>query len=69
MNENIKRHIISAGLSFLVGFALVVIPMLQDLTLQTLEGGALLGIIFAGARGGLKVVLEAFVAWYQNRKV
>lgn len=63
INETLKRHLISAGLTFLTGFAIVVAPQLNEtLTYEAMKEGALVGIIFAGVRAGLKAVLEGYTA-------
>lgn len=65
--ETIKRYVISTVVTFFAGFAIAVLPLLSDLTIESIQTGALVGVIFAGVRAGIKIVLEVFVAWYSNR--
>lgn len=67
MNPNAKRWLISTGVTFAAGFAIAVIPQLDSLELSSLKDGALVGVIFAGVRAGVKAALEAFVAWYSSK--
>lgn len=62
MNPNVKRWLVSTLLTFLTGAAIVVIPELDNITLEALQAGAWVGIVFAGVRAGLKAALEAWIA-------
>lgn len=64
MNPTLKRHLISAGVTFLTGAAMVILPVLDTLTLQDLQGGAIVGIFFTVIRAGVKSVIEYFIAQY-----
>lgn len=61
MNETLKRHLLSAITTFLTGFALAVIPDIDKITLSSFQDGVFVGIVFAGARAGFKVLLEGLV--------
>lgn len=61
--ENIIRYLKSSGITFLAGFILAVGPMLNDITPETIRDGALVGIIFAGFRAGLKGLFELVMTW------
>lgn len=64
MRETILRYVWSSGVTFVAGMAIVVVPTLNgDLTLEVVTSGAYLGVIFAGARLGFKMVLEGFLNW------
>lgn len=67
MSENTKRWLISSGVTFLAGFALVLVAELDNLTLSSLGNGAAVGVVFTGVRAGFKAVLESFLVWYSNR--
>ena len=56
-----KRHLISAGITFLTGFAVVLLANIDTLTIENLEQGAWLGVGFAAVRAGVKAVLEYFL--------
>lgn len=57
-----KEYIKSALITFIVGFAIAVIPLLNELTFESLKAGAFGGLLFAGARTGFKALFE----WVAN---
>lgn len=57
----------STLITFFAGFASVFILAVDDLTLEAVKAGALVGVIFSATRAGFKAVLEAFIAWYARR--
>ena len=61
MSDTSKRYVISTILTFAAGFLVVVTPEVQALTVDTLQQGALLGILVAGARAGVKAIAEAYI--------
>lgn len=67
MNQNLKRWLISTGVTFSAGFAITLLADIDHITLVSLHDGALVGIVFAAIRAGVKAVLEAFVALYANK--
>jgi hypothetical protein len=59
MKDTTKRYLISSGVSFIAGFALAVAPLLDDnLTLEAVKEGAIIGVLFVGIRAGFKALLE-----------
>lgn len=66
MLETTWRYVQSSLVTFVAGVALVVVPEINNLTLASLSDGALLGLLFAGARLGVKMVLELYLAWYSG---
>lgn len=67
MNETAKRYIQSILVTFFAGFALVVVSEIDSLSIDDLSDGALIGLLFAGVRSGIKALLEWFLTWYANR--
>ena len=68
MNQTVKRYLWSTLVTFLAGVAIVVTPNLNsDLTLEVVKSGALVGIVFAGVRLGIKMVLEGFLNWREKK--
>lgn len=67
LSEQWKRYLVSTALTFLAGFAIVFVAELDNLSLHSFKDGAFIGAIFSGARGGLKLTLDVFINWYQNR--
>ena len=64
MSKNTKRYLISSLVSFLTGFALVLVSQVESLTLESLKDGTIVGILFLAVRTGFKGVLELFLAKY-----
>lgn len=62
MNEHIK----SALITFFVGFAIVLVPQIDTLTVESFNDGMAVGILFAAVRGGVKALLETFIGWYSQ---
>lgn len=62
MNKTTKKYIFSSIVTFVTGFAIAILPLLDNLTLESLKDGAVVGVIFAGVRAGIKALIEwAFV--------
>lgn len=64
IKKNWRRYAVSSLVSFLAGFAMAVVPTLNALNLESLTTSAIWGIVFVGLRGGVKVLMEAFLSWY-----
>lgn len=62
-----KEYLKSSLITFVAGFALGVLPLIDDLSLESVRNGALLGVFFVGIRLGVKMVLEGLVTWYTKR--
>ena len=62
ISQDLKRHIISGIITFSTGFLLATVPILTTLTLEDLNKGALIGLLLAGFRAGLKVLYEQTLA-------
>lgn len=54
LKNNWKRYLISSLITFVSGFAIAVIPLLDELSMTDVQNGALVGIAFIGIRAGLK---------------
>jgi hypothetical protein len=67
MNQETKRHLISFGVTFATGFAIAVLPQIDSISLSSFQDGALVGIVFAAVRAGIKAVLEAYLAWRASK--
>lgn len=63
MKQHIKDYARSSALTFLTGFGLELLPALDTLSLADFRSGAYVGIIFVAARGGLRALIQAFLAW------
>lgn len=67
--ETVKRYCVSTLVTFFAGMAIVIVPSLNEgLTIDSFKDGTLVGLVFSGARFGVKMVLELFLAWYAGWK-
>lgn len=62
MSDKTKEYLLSTAITFFTGFLIVVAPALDTLTLDSLQDGTLVGILFAGVRLGIKMVVQAILA-------
>ena len=62
MNTKLKRYLISSGISFLTGFAVVVLANIETVTLESFTNGAVVGLLFAALRAGFKGLLETLLS-------
>jgi len=62
MNKKTKEYLRSSLITFLTGFAIVILPAIETLDLQNLEAGALAGILLTATRMGIKAVIEYFIS-------
>lgn len=60
--ENIKRYLISSGVTFITAFCVVLLANIDSLTLESFKDGAFIGIMFTALRAGVKGLLEFIVA-------
>jgi len=58
MNKTVKRYLISSGVTFVTGFLVAIVPLLEDLSPELFTASVVIGIILAGARAGIKAVSE-----------
>jgi hypothetical protein len=56
-----KRHLISAGITFVTAFAIYFLTVIDSLTLESLLSGGLVSVLFVGVRAGIKALLEYFL--------
>lgn len=61
IKNNWKRYTLSTVVTFLTGFSMVLVQEIDNLTIEALRTGGLLGLLFAGFRAGIKAVAEVFV--------
>lgn len=67
MNQTLKKYLISSLITFLAGFAVVILAEIDSLTLESLKDGSIAGLIFAGLRAGIKAVIELFLATWGSK--
>jgi len=68
IKENWKRWITSTIITFFSGFCFVLLAKIDSIDVYTLETGAIVGIIVAAIRAGLKAVVEAYLLKYPQKK-
>lgn len=56
-----KRWLISSGLTFISGFSIAMLSVIDQITLETVRNGAVVGVLFTAIRAGLKAALELWV--------
>lgn len=61
MNPTLKRHLISAGTTFVAGFAIGILPFLNSLDPANFGKAAFFGLCVAGIRAGVKLVVENLI--------
>ena len=66
--ELLKRYAISTLLTFFAGFAFVIVAGVDNFSVEGAKSGALIGLLLAATRAGLKVALESYLAFYASRK-
>lgn len=69
--QTTKRYLVSSFDTFLTGFLVGIIPVLNALTVQDVSWGALkatsLGLVLVGLRAGLKALREVLVSKLASR--
>ena len=68
LSEHWKRYLVSSLVTFVGGFSAVLLVNLSTLSLEVVKDGGLIGFLFLGVRGGVKAVLEVFVAKINKTK-
>lgn len=64
-----KRYAVSSLYTFLAGFLIAIMPVLDTLDFQHLGTAAIFGLIGAGIRGGIKLLGESFLVWKDKKEV
>lgn len=60
--STILRYVWSSVVTFLTGFCVVLLAQWDDITLKSFTDGSIAGVVFAGLRGGVKALIELFLA-------
>ena len=66
MKQDIKRYLISSGITFLAVFLLTILPYLSEVTWESLETGAFLSLVIAAVRAGVKAGVEILIPFIQS---
>lgn len=61
LKENWRRYVVSSIVTFLSGFCVAIVPVLETLDMSDLKTSAIVGLILVGIRGGVKLLMEAFI--------
>lgn len=59
--ETLKRHAISAGITFATGFLLAILPFIESTETPEFTGGIIFGVVLVGLRAGLKASIELLI--------
>lgn len=62
MSKKTKEYLRSSLITFLTGFAIVILPAIETIDLNNLENGALAGLFLTATRMGIKAVIEYFIS-------
>lgn len=62
MKQQYKDLLISSLITFVTGIAVVLLTEIDSLTLESIQTGAWVGILFASVRAGIKAVLQLIVS-------
>lgn len=65
MSTTVKRYLVSSLVTFVSGFCIAILPVIEKLNFEDLGEGAILGLIFVGARAGIKALMEWFLATFK----
>jgi len=72
LNEETKakiiRYTISSLITFSTGVVMTLIGQWDQISLESIRDGSILGVLFLAARAGVKMVFEAFLTWQARRK-
>ena len=61
-----KRWLLSSLVTFLAGFGMTVAPIVRDISFTEIGLAGIVGLIFVGARGGVKFLLEYLLGYYNK---
>jgi hypothetical protein len=67
MNKKTKEHIQSAIITFVTGFAVVMVTEIDAFTLDSFQDGTLVGAVFVAVRAGFKALLQLAIAWWGGK--
>jgi len=67
MSDTVKRYLVSSLVTFLTGVALVLVSEIDNITLEALKDGSLVGVLFVAVRAGVKMVLELFLSQFATK--
>ncbi len=67
--ENLKRWAWSSLITFLGGAGMVLVANMENITLDSIKDGSVVGVFFLVARAGVKAVIEGILkAFYGVQK-
>lgn len=69
INPVVKQYLLSAALTFGVGFSITLLMDIDKITLATIADGTYVGFLFAAARAGVKALLEWIIAKNAAKKI
>lgn len=64
--QDLKRYLVSSGITFIAVFLLTILPDLSDITFKSIETGAFLAIVIAATRAGVKAAIEILIPYIQG---
>lgn len=64
--QEIKRYLVSSGITFIAVFLLTLLPSVSEITLESLKSGAFLSLLIAAVRAGVKAGVEVVIPYIQS---
>lgn len=61
MNQTLKEHLKSGTITFITGFAFAIVPVIDSISLESIQDGTALAIVFVALRAGIKAIIEYFL--------
>lgn len=62
VSPSIKRHLVSASISFITAFSVAILPLIDHLTIENVGMGAGFAVLFTALRAGIKAVFEGIAS-------
>lgn len=66
--KQVKKYVVSSLITFGTAFAVALLPQIDSITIESIQTGAVFGIIFTAARAALKAVIEFLIAIKANQR-
>lgn len=62
MSKKTQKWLISSVVTFFTAFAIATLPLIDNISIETIKNGAIVGVVFAGVRAGVKALFEFFIS-------
>lgn len=62
----LKEHLKSFVITFVAGFAMVLVADIDNVSLETIKDGSSIGLLFGAIRAGVKAVLQLVITRFSS---